>query len=402
MLQIGYAQDTITPNLERPVYLAGFGQDRRAESVHDDLYVRALALHHGETHLVVAALDLIGLGRHHCQEIEQRIQEQVPGTRLFLACTHTHHGPDTIGFWGPDMATSGVDPEYLSDLKARAVATALSALTGRQPAHLRCTSLQVTGVARNARDPEILDQELTCLQFWHPQAAAALATWLIYPCHPEVLWEHNPHITSDYIAPMRQMVEAETGAPCLAMVGAIGGMMTPDVQEHSFGEAEQMGRTLAQAALDALQGTPLTPIERLALTRVEYAVPLTNPLFHMAMQGALLPNILDEAGEVVTEANLLQLGPAWLLGVPGELLPKLGLALKAEIRQAGAPITAIVGLTNDELGYILPLEDYIYPDNPFEPGDHYEETMSVGPEAGPRLREAAMRSLGAHTCNGKP
>jgi hypothetical protein len=395
-LQIGYAQDTITPSLARPVYLAGFGQNRTAESVHDDLYMRALALQVGEVRLVAVALDLIGLGRHHCQEIERRVQEDAPGTRLFLACTHTHHGPDTIGLWGPDMTTPGVDPEYLSNLKEKVVTTALAALAKVKPALLRCASVQVAGVAKNARDPAIVDEELTCLQFCDPKTSAPLATWLIYPCHPEVLWEHNPHITSDYPDPLRRVVEAETGAPCLFMSGAIGGMMTPAVEEHSFVEAVQMGRTLARAALGALSREQAMPVERLEHCRHEYTIPLTNPLFRMAMEAGLLPNLLNDDGTLTTEANLLRIGPAWLLGVPGELLPKLGLALKAEMRQAGAGTAAVTGLTNDELGYILPQEDFVYPDNPFDPGEHYEETMSIGPEAGPRLAAATRLLLGGN------
>jgi hypothetical protein len=393
-LQIGYAQETITPSLARPVYLAGFGQNRTAESVHDDLYVRVLALELGETRLVTVALDLIGLGRHHCQEIERRVQEDAPGARLFLACTHTHHGPDTIGFWGPDMTTPGVDPEYLSRLKEKVATTALAALTIGQPAFLRCASVQVSGVAKNARDPAIVDEELTCLQFCHPETSAPLATWLIYPCHPEVLWEHNPHITSDYPGPLRRVVEAETGAPCLFMSGAIGGMMTPDVEEHSFAEAEQMGRTLAHAALGALSREQATPVQGLEHRRQEYTIPMTNPLFRMAMEAGLLPNLINDDETITTEANLLRIGPAWLLGVPGELLPKLGLAFKAEMREAGAGTAAVTGLTNDELGYVLPQEDYLYPDNPFDPGEHYEETMSIGPEAGPRLATAVKHLWG--------
>jgi hypothetical protein len=73
-------------------------------------------------------------------------------------------------------------------------------------------------------------------------------------------------------------------------------------------------------------------------------------------------------------------------------LPKMGLAFKAEMRRAGAGIAAVAGLTNDELGYILPQEDFVYPQNPFDPGEHYEETMSIGPEAGPRLA-ATVRHL---------
>ena len=391
-LLIGYAQETITPSLERPVYLAGFGQNRRAKSIHDDLYARALALRRGDLCVVLAALDLIGLPRQHCQEIEEGLDATAPGARLFLACTHTHHGPDTIGLWGPDMATSGVDPKYLTSLKEKIVSVASAALSKLQPADLSCTSVQVTGLAKNARDPDILDQELTCLQFCHPETGAALATWLTYPCHPEVLWQDNPYMTSDYVDSLRRVVETETGAPCLVTVGAIGGMMTPDVEEHSFAEAKQMGDTLAHAALDALSGAQAAPVERLQHSRHEFTVPMTNPLFRMAMEAGLLPDLLNDDGTISTEANLLKLGPVWILGVPGELLPKLGLAFKGEMRQAGAELAAVVGLTNDELGYILPQDDFIYPEDPLEPGDHYEETMSIGSEAGSRLR-AALHAL---------
>jgi hypothetical protein len=177
------------------------------------------------------------------------------------------------------------------------------------------------------------------------------------------------------------------------MVGSIGGMMTPDVEEHSFAEAEHMGRTLAHAALEVLDGVPAAPVRRLAHIRQEYTIPMTNPLFLLAMENGLLPDLLTDKGAVSTQANLLQVGPAWLFGVPGELLPHLGLAFKEKMRENGAGVPAIVGLTDDELGYILPQEVYVYPDDPFEPGEHYEETMSIGPGAGPRLNAALVALL---------
>jgi len=90
-LRSGYAQAIITPSLDKPVYLAGFGRDRRAETVHDELYVRALALAYGPVMVVAIAIDLLGLGREHCQEIERRVNQKAPGTHLLIACTHTHH-----------------------------------------------------------------------------------------------------------------------------------------------------------------------------------------------------------------------------------------------------------------------------------------------------------------------
>lgn len=89
-LRMEFARQTITPSLERPVYLAGFGQNRPARFVHDDLWACALALELGEQRVVLVALDLIGLPRIYVLEIEERLAEQAPGTGIPLACTHNH------------------------------------------------------------------------------------------------------------------------------------------------------------------------------------------------------------------------------------------------------------------------------------------------------------------------
>ena len=187
-------------------------------------------------------------------------------------------------------------------------------------------------------------------------------------------------------------MRAETGAPSLFFAGALGGMMTPDVQDHSFAEAKAMGHALARAAVDTLREAEATTVDVIEYASREFAIPMTNPLFRMAMEGGLLSGTLPDEGRVITEANLLKIGPVRLAGVPGELLPKLGLVVKQELRQAGAEVAGVIGLANDELGYILPPEDYVYPEDPFDPGEHYEETMSVGPEAGPRLM-ATIRAM---------
>ena len=81
----GYAQRVITPPLDPPVYLAGFGQNRVAKTIHDDLYARALALQMGETTIALVALDLLGLARNHCLEIEARVKQSQPNIQLIIA-----------------------------------------------------------------------------------------------------------------------------------------------------------------------------------------------------------------------------------------------------------------------------------------------------------------------------
>jgi hypothetical protein len=98
-------------------------------------------------------------------------------------------------------------------------------------------------------------------------------------------------------------------------------------------------------------------------------------------------------GQVLSEVSLIRLGSMWFAAVPGELLPKLGLALKKCLLASGASHAAIIGLANDELGYLLPAEDFHYPLNPFSPGKHYEETMSLSKEAGSKVAAAVEQLL---------
>ncbi len=385
-MKVGYAQTVITPSLERPVFLAGFGHNRRAESIHDDLFARALAISAGQTTLMLCSVDLIGLFAPDVEQIIRQVNR--PDVHIILAATHTHHGPDTAGLWGLDETTRGVDEVYMAELRQRVVDTLLGALADLKPASaLKSGSVFVRGVAKNARNPEILDEELTVLQFLD-ETGKPLASLFNFPCHPEVLWEHNPHITSDYPGYLRTRVENRTGAPCLFFAGSLGGMMTPDVVEHSFEECEEMGMALAHAGLETLELAEIMPVETISVQKAQFKAKLTNPLYKFAFWRKLLPDVRDRKGNVNSEVNLLKIGDLWLATVPGELLPKLGLEIKAQLTEAGARVAGVIGLANGWFGYILPAEDFKYPWNPLNPGKHYEETNSIGNEIGPKVMEA--------------
>jgi hypothetical protein len=399
-MKAGYAQAIITPPLDKPVYLAGFGQNRQAESVHDDLFARAIALSDGDTRLVICALDLIGFFQNYVAEVARRVKLEYPKVHLLIASTHTHHGPDTMGIYGPDDKTSGVDLAYIANLQDKVVATILESLEMKyQVSTMKSGSVHVPGIAKNARDPEIVDNELAVFQLLNADHNP-IVTFVNFPCHPEVLFDQNTRITSDYPGVLRRTVEAETLAPCVFTSGALGGMMTPDVKDHSFEEAQEMGVKLARAGLDLLQNTRSNPKIEIYFNRHTISARLTNILFKIAIRRGLLPEPRDHSGYVITEANLIRIGGCWLVTVPGELLPKLGLEIKQRLKDAGAEVAGVIGLGNDELGYILPKVDFRYPLNPFRPGSHYEETMSISKEIGPQVMEAVddlLKSKGPKT-----
>src|SRR5437868_307552 len=146
----GAASRVITPTLgERPIFLAGFQNDRRATAVHSDLYVRALALRLDERAFVLVVCDLIGLGRPDVEDIRAGLAARGVRSELVVACTHTHSGPDTIGLWGPGPTASGVDAVYLAALKQTIVAVAEEALTFCCPVQLRCATTTLPGYITN-------------------------------------------------------------------------------------------------------------------------------------------------------------------------------------------------------------------------------------------------------------
>jgi hypothetical protein len=83
----------------------------------------------------------------------------------------------------------------------------------------------------------------------------------------------------------------------------------------------------------------------------------------------------------------LDLGAAQVAAVPGELLPRLGFALKASMP---GPCRVVAGLADDEIGYILPDDEWTAPADYLNPGAQYEESMSVAPDAGSRVMGALL------------
>ena len=115
---------------------------------------------------------------------------------------------------------------------------------------------------------------------------------------------------------------------------------------------------------------------------------------------------------LVTELSLYDIGGLKAVMLPGELFPELayggylteyesadGLSPAINPRPlceiCSDPDLLVFGLANDELGYIIPPNDFhLSPTRPYVEGHydrlhrrHYEETNSLGPATAPRIAE---------------
>jgi hypothetical protein len=375
MLRAGCSKVDITPSREQ--FMAGFGRNRRSTGIHDNLYVRTLALELDGESVYISSLDLIGLFRETVMNVRKKVKDEL-GTRdeqVIIASTHNHQGPDTLGLWGPSDHESGIDPSYMSYLAERTVQSVAEAHCNARKATTRAGSvlLNPKSIAYNARDANSVDRQLTVLKFEDSQHNC-ISTIVNFAIHPEALGNSNTLISADLVGFIHEGVESSVGGTSILLNGALGGMVTPAVKENSFEEARRVGLEISTYVLRALENARTVPLEVIRIASSEVKARLENRLFAKAAEMGLIQRETN-LGMVASEVGLVEFGnEIGIVMIPGEPLPRLGLEIKALMPYRHK---LLVSLANDELGYIIP-EDQWDPSK-------YEESMSVGPSVAPTI-----------------
>ena len=96
-------------------------------------------------------------------------------------------------------------------------------------------------------------------------------------------------------------------------------------------------------------------------------------------------------GSAATQVNLINLGNAQILTIPGEALPNIGYYLK---RKMHGEHNLLFGLTNDAFGYILTRVDW----NSFERYDYISRTC-LGEMTGEIFIEGALQFIESQVPN---
>jgi hypothetical protein len=427
-LRAGAAKSDITPDLAKhgPVYLAGFGHNRIATGVHDHLWARCVALWPARKPLVICAVDSIGL---FLDDVE-RARRLVPNYDLVIASTHDHEAPDTMGLWGPEQGKSGINDAYNTFVVERVAEAARAAVKALKPVNItlaRVQSPELDSLIRDTRPPEVHDSELVVLAL-ADEGGQAVATIVNWANHPETLGSGNTLITADFPGELCAALESQLGGVGVLWNGAVGGTQSPlgtrvidpktrDVApDNSFRKAELIGRRVADLALGALQGEKPVDIVKVTFDEQRVSVPVTNAGFDLADKAGVYKGRKARSpdGSTTTPVGLIRLSdrnqPVLEIAlIPGELYPELSVGGVVKYEGADFPdapvepaikkmMTAeyrmLVGLADDEIGYIIPKVEWDEKPPYLQSAEKpwYGEVNSVGPDAAPRI-VGAFRSL---------
>jgi hypothetical protein len=423
-LKVGFATTDITPDVKgaKPVWIAGYGQNRRATGVHDPLFARAAVFNDGHKKIALVAVDVVGVQYPTTGEIRQQLDGF---DYVLVASTHNHEGPDVLGLWGPNPFKSGVDPDYLKLLVTRVVEAVRKADAAAQPVTGEYGTAKDDSLLRDSREPHAPDGVLRALKLMGAggKPAGLLVQWT---CHPEALGSENTQITADFIWQTVKRLEAKYGCPVVYFSGAVGGLMTTPsnryresrgIPDASFAYAEAYGNEVADLAIKAIDAAKPLELAPLAFAAKPISVPLENPLYRVAqMAGVITREGREWTGDFeilggpvngeskdtvagVSEVAYLRFGQLHIAGIPGEIYPELVYGTFQEPADPNAdfpdapletPVmkllpgdkTMLIGLANDELGYIIPKRQWDHA-KPFAYGrkkSQYGEENSCGPQ----------------------
>ena len=445
-LRAGVAKAVITPDVHKnKVYLAGFGHNRVASGVHDDLFVRCLALESGGLTVVLCSADVIGLFYDDVRKVREQVKAQAPEVaHLIVASTHVHEGPDTLGLWGPTPLQTGIDENYLSWLDSQIASTGVRAARSMQLARLELSrdDHPLLELLQSVdRPPLVKDPHLSVMRLTSAGAGETIAVLVNWSDHPETLGGENSEITADYPHWICRYLEVRLGGTAIFFNGSLGKLSTlgsqvalldPETGEmardRSWRKAELLGTRLGQLAERALDSGEAATVTSILVRRSVLFVPLENDHFRMAeaagvfagrkalysngsLDGSKVEKELAGGGRIQlatghdleTEVDYVQLRSgdrvkAELATIPGEIYPELTNGGITRYPGADYPDAAfepvlrahlksryqfMLGLGNDELGYLIPRAEW--DDEPpwllDKPERWYGEINSVGPDA---------------------
>jgi hypothetical protein len=443
-LRAGFAAVEITPRLDagKSVYLAGYGMNRKATGVHDPLFARAVVLASGKQRIALVSVDLVGLQYPTVKQVRQGL----PGfDYILVASTHNHEAPDVIGIWGRGPFHRGVDESYLEWVAGQIVRAVEQAAADLTPCTATYGTAEDESLLGDSRLPIVKDGVLRVVKLARAGSEQPLGLIVQWNCHPEALGSKNTLITADFPASTVASLEKKYSCRVVYFSGAVGGLMGlpkdrifddagRPLGEGSFEFARRYGEAVAALADKAVAGAQPLTLSPFVISARPITVPVQNALYRAARALGVLkreglvwtgdshtagePMTSNEAGResaVESEVAYLRLGELHVACLPGEIYPELVYGKFQEPADPGAdfpnapleptvaglmpgPKWLLLGLANDELGYVIPKRQWDK-EPPFAYGldGQYGEINSCGPEVAPILMEALQRRVAEAT-----
>ena len=358
---VNAAQDDPGKGQFRSMPLAGYGNrsGKPATGVHDDLYVKAVALRVGNRIGVMVGADALIIPAEVTDMVMRRLEQESGLSReqVYLSATHTHC---SLGGWGEGFVGEAVAGEFQPAARVwfadRIVAAVREAMADLKPAALGHGRFDAPEFIRNRLVGELgkVDPEFSYLVL--KQENGRILVMGSYGAHATVLSSGVMEFSADYPGCWQRAVEQANGGAAVFLAGGVGSH-SPVPGGRGFAGAEQMGQALAKSLLDQLPEIPLTNHVAFGMLGLELTMP---PLNVRVSDGLRLRPWLARNLVPVRPQSYLQvfrLNDSVWISTPCDFSGELALGIKDFLRARGST-AVITSFNGDYVGYVIPSRYY--------------------------------------------
>jgi len=399
--RFAYAQADIEPPIDSK--LGGFGMpgvSRAITAIHDPILIQiALFENNAGDAFIMATVDAAGFGYdfgdHHdgVKGLRVKIANDLKGVlnikpeHIMFSSSHSHSAPDLLGFW--QLPGQGVPVDYLDDIFSKTSAAVLEAANNLQDANIYYSATVLDGYTdRDDECSDVIDNTLSIIQA-QSLDGKVLATMVNFSKHPTAMGSSNSEASADFIWGFREEMKKQTEAPGMYVQGFCAAVHGPHGEgDDAWARAYDMGKIIADTTIADFSNLKLAEEYDIQHKSKEFSVEVGETYMKDALVYLNMPkryySLVDGVYTVdFVEAAWHKLGPIEFAGFPGEGTPEYSVTLRQHMASEGK---FIVGLANDELGYIIDPESLAADDTGRLA--EYELLMGIGEKMGPATYKA--------------
>ncbi len=412
----------------------------------DDQCFKVVALNDGSGSgtVLFCSLDAFGITSTNVRKIraailEKAADEGIDIISINVTVTHVHSVLDTHGLGasildlikesikggfyralGKEYTVSSLNESFMNNLFEKAAKAGIDACNAMQTGSLYFGSYNISDLLHDKQEPSVFDPNVNQIKFV-PDAESARSIWLVnMGCHPVKMTGYD-YVCSDYpeaICRAAKEFDVDVAFYQGAQLAITRNEGTIEYDEDEYNrqvdEAHQSylvlnayGKEIVNRMMNSTPVESFTIEPYLNIVHEEVKVSVTNSLIKLISKISMVNNcVVSNSGKlkdakVISEVGYCELGSRLAIAIiPGEIDPAIvfGGVDDADkswngtdwghdtfVETAGGRKLIVFGLTNDQIGYMVPDNDYAHAfASLFESliggssNKHYEEMISLG------------------------
>ena len=352
----GVAEIDLTPTVSVPV--AGFIDQiwQPYVGISSPCSAHALTIATGSAGVTILTADLLLIDHALARRVLARTG--LARDQIYFTATHTHSGP---GGWGNHplerLVAGTYDPELADLLADRLAQVVLKSRSKLEPVEVAFTQAAVSGLQRNRINPGQATNNL--LSAWifravsHDLDRPILATFATFGAHATIAHPRPARLGADYPgAFVEALSRSGRAGTVLFAAGTVGDAspVRPPGANHRR-SVQVYGEELAKRLLPIFDNLEFHREIAFANLGLNVDLPPVQVPFGTA-ELRFSPLAVWWVGRRETYLHVLRLGPAWLVGFPGDFAGGLGLGLPKD-----SPVVA-TSFNGDYKGYLTSSETF--------------------------------------------